>query len=220
VQYREQQIGRGGLLKGQELASTFSFLRPNDLVWNYVVGNYLKGETPPPFDLLYWNSDSTNLPGPMYCWYLRNTYHENNLVKPGAATVCGEKLDLRKVDIPAYIYGSREDHIVPIGGAYASTQVLPGKKRFVMGASGHIAGVINPPAAKKRSHWIGKEGYFPATQADWQAAAKEVPGSWWDDWCAWIKPQAGKQIAAPKAYGSAKFKVIEPAPGRYVKAKA
>jgi polyhydroxyalkanoate synthase subunit PhaC len=140
VQYREQQIGQGGLLKGQELASTFSFLRPNDLVWNYVVGNYLKGETPPPFDLLYWNSDSTNLPGPMYCWYLRNTYHENNLVKPGQVTVSGEKLDLRKVDIPAYIYGSREDHIVPIGGAYASTQVLPGKKRFVMGASGHIAG--------------------------------------------------------------------------------
>jgi polyhydroxyalkanoate synthase subunit PhaC len=220
VKYREQQIGSGGLLKGKELASTFSFLRPNDLVWNYVVGNYLKGETPPPFDLLYWNSDSTNLPGPMYCWYLRNTYHENNLVKPGKVTVCGQKLDLRKVDIPAYIYGSREDHIVPIGGAYASTQVLPGKKRFVMGASGHIAGVINPPAAKKRSHWIGKEGVFPAKQEAWLATAKEVPGSWWDDWCAWLKPYAGKQIAAPKTYGSAKFKAIEPAPGRYVKAKA
>jgi polyhydroxyalkanoate synthase subunit PhaC len=220
VAYREQQIGSGGLLKGKELASTFSFLRPNDLVWNYVVGNYLKGETPPPFDLLYWNSDSTNLPGPMYCWYLRNTYHENSLIEPGKVTVCSEKLDLRRVDLATYIYGSREDHIVPIGGAYASTQVLPGKKRFVMGASGHIAGVINPPAAKKRSHWIGKEGYFPASQADWQAAAKEVPGSWWDDWCAWLKPYAGKQIAAPKSYGSAKFKVIEPAPGRYVKAKA
>jgi polyhydroxyalkanoate synthase len=220
VKYREQQMGQGGLLKGQELASTFSFLRPNDLVWNYVVGNYLKGETPPPFDLLYWNSDSTNLPGPMYTWYLRNTYHENNLVKPGKATVCGQKLDLRKVDIPVYVYGSREDHIVPIGGSYASTQVLPGKKRFVMGASGHIAGVINPPAAKKRSHWVGKDNHFPKTQAEWQASAKEVPGSWWDDWCAWIKPQAGKQIAAPKSYGNKQFKVIEPAPGRYVKAKA
>jgi polyhydroxyalkanoate synthase subunit PhaC len=220
VKYREQQIGNGGLLKGKELASTFSFLRPNDLVWNYVVGNYLKGETPPPFDLLYWNSDSTNLPGPMYCWYLRNTYHENNLVKPGKLTVCGQKLDLRKVDLPTYIYGSREDHIVPIGGAYASTQVLPGKKRFVMGASGHIAGVINPPAAKKRSHWIGKEGVFPATHDAWLTTATEVPGSWWDDWCNWLKPYAGKQIAAPKSYGSAKFKVIEPAPGRYVKAKA
>ena len=220
VQYRESQMAQGGLLKGQELASTFSFLRPNELVWNYVVGNYLKGETPPPFDLLYWNSDSTNLPGPMYTWYLRNTYHENNLVQPGKAVVCGTKLDLRKVDIPVYIYGSREDHIVPIGGAYASTQVLPGKKRFVMGASGHIAGVINPPAAKKRSHWVGKEGAFPKAQADWQATAKEVPGSWWDDWCAWVKPHAGKLIAAPKTYGNAKYKVIEPAPGRYVKAKA
>jgi polyhydroxyalkanoate synthase subunit PhaC len=220
VKYRESQLGQGGLLKGQELASTFSFLRPNDLVWNYVVGNYLKGETPPPFDLLYWNSDSTNLPGPMYTWYLRNTYHENNLVKPGFVTVCGEKLDLRKVDIPVYLYGSREDHIVPIGGAYASTQVLPGKKRFVMGASGHIAGVINPPAAKKRSHWVGKDGVFPKTHEEWLKTATEVPGSWWDDWCAWVKPYAGKLIAAPKSYGNAKFNVIEPAPGRYVKAKA
>ena len=220
VQYRESQMGQGGLLKGQELASTFSFLRPNELVWNYVVGNYLKGETPPPFDLLYWNSDSTNLPGPMYTWYLRNTYLENNLIKPGKAVVCGTQLDLRKVDIPVYLYGSREDHIVPIGGAYASTQVLPGKNRFVMGASGHIAGVINPPAAKKRSHWVGKEGAFPATHEAWLKTAKEVPGSWWDDWCAWVKPHAGKLIAAPKTYGNAQYKVIEPAPGRYVKAKA
>ncbi len=219
VKYRESQLAKGGLLKGQELASTFSFLRPNELVWNYVVGNYLKGETPPPFDLLYWNSDSTNLPGPMYAWYLRNTYHENNLIKPGKLMVCGEKLDLRKVDTPMYLYGSREDHIVPIGGAYASTQVLPGKKRFVMGASGHIAGVINPPAAKKRSHWVGKDGVFPATHDQWLATAKEVPGSWWDDWCAWVKPHAGKLIAAPKTYGNTKFKAIEPAPGRYVKAK-
>ncbi len=220
VQKREREMGHGGLLKGQELASTFSFLRPNDLVWNYVVGNYLKGETPPPFDLLYWNSDATNLPGPMFTWYLRNTYLENNLMKPGKATVCGEKIDLRKIDIPVYIYGSREDHIVPIGGAYASTQLLPGKKRFVMGASGHIAGVINPPAAKKRSHWVGKENTFPKTQGEWLKTAKEVPGSWWDDWCAWLKPQAGKLVAAPKSYGSAKYKSIEPAPGRYVKAKA
>jgi len=145
VQFRELQMGKGGLMKGQDLASTFSFLRPNDLVWNYVVGNYLKGETPPPFDLLYWNSDSTNLPGPFYAWYLRNFYLENNLVQPGKLTVCGEKLDLGQLTLPVYIYGSREDHIVPINAAYASTQVLPGKKRFVMGASGHIAGVINPP---------------------------------------------------------------------------
>ena len=190
------------------------------LVWNYVVGNYLKGETPPPFDLLYWNSDSTNLPGPMYAWYIRNTYFENNLVKPGKAVVCGEKIDFRKVDIPVYIYGSREDHIVPIGGAYASTQVFPGKKRFVMGASGHIAGVINPPEAKKRSHWVGPSDKFPAKVDDWIAKSKEHAGSWWTDWAAWLKPQGGKQIPAPKTYGKGKYKAIEPAPGRYVKAKA
>jgi polyhydroxyalkanoate synthase len=218
--FREMQFAKGGLMPGRDLATTFSFLRPNDLVWNYVVGNYLKGETPPPFDLLYWNSDATNLPGPYYTWYLRNTYLENKLVKPGAATVCGEKIDFRQVKLPVYIYGSREDHIVPIGGAYASTQHLPGPKRFVMGASGHIAGVINPPAAKKRSHWIGPANKFPADVNDWIASAKEHPGSWWTDWSDWLKGHAGKQVAAPKTYGSRAYKATEPAPGRYVKAKA
>jgi polyhydroxyalkanoate synthase len=221
VKFREMQMGSGGLLDGGELASTFSFLRPNDLVWNYVVGNYLKGETPPPFDLLYWNCDATNLPGPFYVWYLRNTYHENKLKVPGALTVCGEKIDLGAIDAPVYIYGSREDHIVPIGGAYASTQLLKGKKRFVMGASGHIAGVINPPAKKKRSHWIREDGKLPASQADWLTGAQEHPGSWWTDWAQWLKGHAGKQIAAPKAYGKGSaYKASEPAPGRYVKAKA
>ncbi|WHZ11989.1 MAG: Polyhydroxyalkanoic acid synthase [Burkholderiaceae bacterium] len=220
VKYREFEMGDGGLLKGQDLASTFSFLRPNELVWNYVVGNYLKGETPPAFDLLYWNSDSTNLPGPFYAWYLRNTYHENLLVKPGRAEVCGQKIDLRRVDMPVYIYGSREDHIVPIGGAYASTQWLPGKKRFVMGASGHIAGVINPPAKKKRSHWIADHNRFPPRVEDWIASAKEYPGSWWTDWSEWLAGHGGARIPAPKDYGNGKYKAIEPAPGRYVKAKA
>ncbi|WPC65439.1 class I poly(R)-hydroxyalkanoic acid synthase [Rhodoferax ferrireducens] len=220
VKYREQEMGQGGLMKGKDLSSTFSFLRPNDLVWNYVVGNYLKGETPPPFDLLYWNSDSTNLPGPYYAWYLRNTYLENKLVKPGKALVCGEKVDLGLVDMPVYIYGSREDHIVPIGGAYASTQVLPGKKRFVMGASGHIAGVINPPAKNKRSHWLRSDGRLPQAHAEWLAGATEQPGSWWTDWSQWLVSHAGKQIPAPKTYGKGKYKAIEAAPGRYVKAKA
>ncbi len=221
VRMREQQMGQGGLMHGRDLATTFSFLRPNDLVWNYVVGNYLKGETPPPFDLLYWNSDSTNLPGPFYAWYLRNTYLENNLVKPGKLTVCGEQVDLRQLDLPTYIYGSREDHIVPIAGAYASTQVLPGKKRFVMGASGHIAGVINPPEKKKRSHWIRADGKLPKTFGAWFEGAQEHAGSWWPDWAAWLKGHAGKQIAAPKKYGKgSKYKAIEAAPGRYVKQKA
>jgi polyhydroxyalkanoate synthase len=223
VSQRESEMGKGGLLKGRELASTFSFLRPNDLVWNYVVGNYLKGETPPPFDLLYWNSDSTNLPGPFYAWYLRNTYFENNLIKPGKTVVCGEKVDLTQLDMPVYIYGSREDHIVPIGGAYASTQVLPGKKRFVMGASGHIAGVINPPTKNKRSYWTHDklpQGKFPVAQADWLKGSTENPGSWWPDWADWLQGHAGKQVAAPKDYGSRKYRVIEAAPGSYVKAKA
>ena len=220
VKFREKEMGKGGLMKGQDLASTFSFLRPNDLVWNYVVGNYLKGETPPAFDLLYWNSDSTNLPGPYYAWYLRNTYLENKLVKPGKATVCGEKIDLGKLTMPFYLYGSREDHIVPIGGAYASTQALPGKKRFVMGASGHIAGVINPPAKNKRSHWIRADGKLPKSQDEWLSGAVEHPGSWWTDWAAWLKSNAGKQIAAPKTYGKGKYKATMPAPGSYVKAKA
>ncbi len=225
VQMREVTIGaasptEGGLLKGNELASTFSFLRPNDLVWNYVVGNYLKGETPPPFDLLYWNSDSTNLPGPMFCWYLRHTYLENNLVQPGKVTVCGEKLDLSLIDAPAYIYASKEDHIVPWDGAYRNTQVLRGKKRFVLGASGHIAGVINPPAKKKRSHWIGNGATLPKQAAAWFDKAGEHQGSWWPDWAAWLKGHAGKLVAAPKSPGNRKYKPVEPAPGRYVKQKA
>ena len=232
VRMRETSIGAdspsgGGLLKGQELASTFSFLRPNDLVWNYVVGNYLKGETPPPFDLLYWNSDSTNLPGPMYCWYLRHTYLENRLMKPGDLTVCGRPLDLAQVDTPAYIYASREDHIVPWDAAYRSTQVLAGNRRgsksgnrFVLGASGHIAGVINPPAKKKRSHWIGGTAALPASAEAWLGQAQEQPGSWWTDWASWIASHAGRQVAAPKVAGSRRYPVIEPAPGRYVKQKA
>jgi polyhydroxyalkanoate synthase len=220
VKFREMQYANGGLMPGRDMATTFSFLRPNDLVWNYVVKNYLKGETPPPFDLLYWNSDSTNLPGPMFAWYLRNTYLENRLVQPGQAVVCGEKIDLRLVDLPVYIYGSKEDHIVPIEAAYASTQVLPGKKRFVMGASGHIAGVINPPASKKRSHWLPADAQLPSDFQQWQGKAKEVPGSWWDDWAKWLRPQSGALVNAPKVPGRGAYKAIEPAPGRYVKAKA
>jgi polyhydroxyalkanoate synthase subunit PhaC len=224
VRLREMTLGPeapGGpaLLKGQELATTFSFLRPNDLVWNYVVGNYLKGDKPAPFDLLYWNSDATHLPGPMYCWYLRHTYLQNELRQPGKLTVCGEKLDLGLVKAPLYAYASREDHIVPWEAAFQNTQVLKGKSRFVLGASGHIAGVINPPAKDgpgKRSHWIDGRGTTPQA---WLASAREKPGSWWPDWAAWLKPHAGALQAAPKAYGSRRHKVIEPAPGRYVKVK-
>jgi polyhydroxyalkanoate synthase subunit PhaC len=225
VQLREMTIGEQapggpGLLKGKELATTFSFLRPNDLVWNYVVGNYLKGEAPPPFDLLYWNGDSTNLPGPMYCWYLRHTYLQNELREPGKLTVCGEAVDLGAIKADAYIYGSREDHIVPWTGAYASTQLLKGKRRFVLGASGHIAGVINPASKNKRSYWTAAGATLPALAEQWLESATEHPGSWWKDWSAWLAGHGGKQIPAPRSPGSRNHKAIEAAPGRYVRVKA
>ncbi len=222
VQLREKTIGgtagNYGLLSGIDLANTFSFLRPNDLVWNYVVDNYLKGNSPPPFDLLYWNGDSTNLPGPMYAWYLRHMYLQNELKQPGKLTVCGEKLDIGKIKCPAYIYASREDHIVPWWSAYATTRLLKGKLRFMLGASGHIAGVINPPAKNKRNYWTNDQ--LPATADAWFKGATEVAGSWWPDFTKWLNSHAGKQVAAPKAYGSARYKVIENAPGSYVKEKA
>lgn len=221
VQFREMQMGQKGLMKGQDLATTFSFLRPNELVWNYVVGNYLKGETPPPFDLLYWNSDGTNLPGPFYAWYLRNTYLENNLIEPGKLVVCGETIDFGNVQVPMYIYGSKDDHIVPIRGSYASTQIFPGKKRFVMGASGHIAGVINPPAKGKRHYWTSEQATFPSHWHEWFEQAEQQPGSWWPDWAEWLAGNAGQQMAAPAAPGNKKtYAAIEPAPGSYVKQRA
>jgi polyhydroxyalkanoate synthase len=223
VRLREMTLGDKSpngpaLLKGQELATTFSFLRPNDLVWNYVVANYLKGEAPPAFDLLYWNGDATNLPGPMYCWYLRHTYLQDELKLPGALTVCGEKVDLGAIKAPVFIYASREDHIVPWKSAYASTRIMSGKKRFVLGASGHIAGVINPPSKNKRNYWTNE--LLPASADDWFDGATAVPGSWWGCWAAWLKPLSGALVAAPKAVGSRKYAPIEPAFGRYVRQKA
>ena len=224
VQMREQTIGGKngappGLMRGIEFANTFSFLRPNDLVWNYVVDNYLKGRTPVPFDLLYWNSDSTSLPGPMYVWYLRNTYLENRLREPGALNTCGEPIDLSKIDVPTFLYGSREDHIVPWQTAYASVPLLSGPLKFVLGASGHIAGVINPPAKKKRSFWKldAEEKTLPESANEWFDAATEVPGSWWPEWTAWLDQYGGRKIKPRAAAGSDDFPVIEPAPGRYVR---
>ena len=218
VQMREQQLAKGGLLKGSELASTFSFLRPNDLVWNYVVSNYLKGEKPVAFDLLYWNSDSTNLPGPFFAWYLRNMYLENNLCKKNRLTVAGEKMDLSSITMPVYAMGAVEDHIVPWASAWKSHMTLGGPKRFVLGASGHIAGSINPASKNKRSYWVNETGDAPSAQA-WLDAATEKPGSWWNDWSEWLKGFAGKQVAPPASAGGGGHKVIEPAPGSFVKVR-
>lgn len=217
VAAREATIGQGGLLPARDLQNTFSFLRANDLVWNYVTGNYLKGQKPQAFDLLYWNSDSTNLPGKFACWYMRNMYLENNLREPGKLAMCGEKVDLGKLDMPVYLLATREDHIVPWQSAYQSTRLLGGNIRFVLGASGHIAGVINPVSKNKRSYWVNQDVKTDAEA--WLAAAEEHKGSWWADWADWLKPLSGEQ-RAPRKPGNTKYKPIEPAPGRYVKERA
>ena len=222
VELRENTIGgknnNFGLLSGVELANTFSFLRPNDLVWNYVVSNYLLGKNPPSFDLLFWNGDSTNLPGPMYAYYLRHMYLNNDLKKPNCLKMCDTPIDVSLISCPSYIYASREDHIVPWKSAYTSTQILHGSKRFVLGASGHIAGVINPPQKKKRNYWVSDK--LPKNAQDWYNGAKSIEGSWWPDFSNWLSTQSGKKIKAKSILGSNKYKVIEPAPGTYVKEKA
>jgi polyhydroxyalkanoate synthase subunit PhaC len=218
VALREATIGEGGILPGKELAFTFGTLRANDLIWRYVVDSYLKGAAPDAFDLLYWDSDSVSLPGPMYCWYTRNTYLENNIKDPGKTTQCGVPVDLSKIDLPIYLLASREDHIVPWKSAFRSKDLVRGEARFVLAASGHVAGVINPPARNKRSHWLNDD--LESDPQGWFDAAEERPGSWWPDWNVWLKRYSEGVIPAPDKPGNAKYSPIEPAPGRYVKEKS
>ena len=220
VAAKEATIGRGGILSGQELAFVFSAVRANDLVWPYVVNNYLLGGQPAAFDLLYWNSDSTNLPGPMYCYYVRNTYLENRLRVPNALSNCGVPVDLGKVKLPLFALATREDHIVPWRSAYRTLQLFGGEdKTFVLGASGHIAGVVNPASKNRRSYWIGTPAgaTAPSTPDDWLAAAQERKGSWWPVWDAWLAEHGGGKRRAPARPGSVQYSVIEAAPGRYVR---
>ncbi len=218
VAQREAALGGGGILPGAELATVFSSLRANDLIWPYVVNNYLLGGKPAAFDLLYWNADSTNLPGPMYCTYLRSTYLENKLRVPGALTNLGVPVDLGQVDRPSFIVATREDHIVPWRSAYRSLGLLGGEKTFVLGASGHVAGVINPAAKNRRSFWAG--GQVSQDPEAWLQGAAEQPGSWWPQWAGWLGKYSGGKRKAPRKPGNARYKAIEPAPGRYVKQKA
>ncbi|HEX5476500.1 MAG TPA: class I poly(R)-hydroxyalkanoic acid synthase [Burkholderiales bacterium] len=226
VAAREAAIGRNGILPGAELAFVFSSLRANDLIWPYVVNNYLKGERPPAFDLLYWNSDSTNLPGPMYCYYVRNMYLENKLRVPGALVNCGVPVDLGKVALPAFILAAREDHIVPWRSAYRSLGLLRGEKTFVLAASGHVAGVVNPATKNRRSYWTAKAAaaqiptQFPDDPDDWLAAADEHRGSWWPRWMDWLEAHSGGKRRAPVSAGTVQHRPIEPAPGRYVREPA
>ena len=218
VALREATIGDGGILPGKELAFTFGTLRANDLIWRYVVDSYLKGATPDAFDLLYWDSDSVSLPGPMYCWYTRNTYLENNIKDPAKTVQCGVPVDLSKVTVPVYLLASREDHIVPWKSAFRSKDLIGGEARFVLAASGHIAGVINPPARNKRSHWLNDD--LKSDPQGWYDAAQEQPGSWWPDWDAWTKRHSTGTIPTPTQPGNLQYPMIEPAPGRYVKLKS
>ena len=215
---REQAIGAGGVMPGADLAAAFNALRANDLIWPYVVNNYLMGGSPAAFDLLYWNADSTNLPGPMFCYYVRNTYLENKLRVSGALHNCGVAVDIGKVDRPSFIVATREDHIVPWRAAYGTVRLLGGVKKFILGASGHIAGVINPPAAGKRSYWTSDAQ--PEDPEAWLAQAREERGSWWPLWARWLEPYKGGTRVAPAQSGSARYPAIEPAPGHYVKQKA
>lgn len=217
VAYRERTIGgiNGpiGLFKGEDMGNTFSLLRPNDLWWNYNVDKYLKGQKPSALDLLFWNNDSTNLPGPMYCWYLRHTYLQNDL-KSGELDCCGVKLDLRAIDAPAYILATHDDHIVPWRSAYASTDLLSGTKRFVLGASGHIAGVINPPAREKRHYWTNNQ--ITKDPDTWFNDAQQHCGSWWNDWFTWLAENAGERQPSVRHSGNRQYPALESAPGRYV----
>jgi poly[(R)-3-hydroxyalkanoate] polymerase subunit PhaC len=218
VALREATIGKGGILPGKELAFTFGTLRANDLIWRYVVDSYLKGATPDAFDLLYWDSDSVSLPGPMYCWYTRNTYLENNIKYPGKTVQCGVPVDLSEIEAPIYVLASREDHIVPWKTAFRTKDLVGGEARFVLAASGHVAGVINPPTRNKRSHWLNDD--LESDPLGWFDAAEEMPGSWWPDWDAWLKSHSNGKIPAPAQQGNGQFSPIEPAPGRYVKEKS
>jgi polyhydroxyalkanoate synthase subunit PhaC len=218
IALREATIGNGGILPGKELAFTFGTLRANDLIWRYVVDSYFKGAQPDTFDLLYWDSDSVSLPGPMYCWYARNTYLANKIKEPGATTQCDVPIDLSKVKVPLFVLASREDHIVPWRSAYRSKDLMGKDPRFILAASGHVAGVINPPARKKRSHWVNDN--LDCDAEDWLEKAEEKPGSWWPDWDAWMKRHSSGTMPAPAQPGNASYHVIEPAPGRYVKQKS
>jgi polyhydroxyalkanoate synthase len=211
---REPALLAGQRVHGAELAGAFASLRANELVWHYVVHNYLKGETPPPFDLLYWNGDSSNLPGPMYVYYLRNLYLDNRLREPGALTMAGEPIDLARVTAPAYVYASRDDHIVPWHSAYRTTALLGGEVTFALGASGHIAGVINPPEKMRRNYWINDTRAQNAD--DWLANAESRPGSWWPHWGDWLARHSGAKRPSPEAAGSTGYPALQPAPGSYV----
>ena len=207
----EKKMAKRGYLEGSDMASTFNMLRANDLIWSFVVNNYLLGKEPFPFDLLYWNSDATRMPAKMHTFYLRNMYLKNKLREPGGITVAGETMDVSKINIPAYFISTMDDHIAPWKTTYLGAQLLSGPVRFTLGGSGHIAGIVNPPSANK--YWYWSNGKLRDTADEWLAGAEKHSGSWWTDWSEWIAGFGGRKV--PARIPGAGLKIIEDAPGRY-----
>jgi polyhydroxyalkanoate synthase len=210
----EKRMQERGYLEGSEMATTFNMLRSNDLIWSFVVNNYLLGRDPFPFDLLYWNSDSTRMPAAMHSYYLRNLYMKNLLAKPGGIELRGVAIDLGRVRVPLYFVSTLEDHIAPWRATYKGAKLFPGPVRFVLGGSGHIAGIVNPPGAGKYCYWTHSK--LPDDPEKWLKGASQHPGSWWPDWAGWIAPHGGNKVPA-RIPGKGKLKPIEDAPGSYAK---
>jgi polyhydroxyalkanoate synthase len=216
LQLADDHMERLGYLEGHHMAEAFNLLRENDLIWFFVVNNYLMGREPSAFDLLYWNSDSTRMPAAMHSFYLRNMYHRNVLKTPGAINLLNIPIDLRKIEVPVYFLSTREDHIAPWHSTYAGSQLVSGPVRFVLGASGHVAGVINPPSANKYGYWTSKAS--PADPETWLRGAEYHQGSWWADWTKWVARRGGGHVPARQP-GSGELAAIEDAPGSYVKVR-
>jgi len=213
----DEQMEKTGYFDGSSMAEAFNLLRANDLIWGFVINNYLMGKDPFPFDLLYWNSDSTRMPGKMHSFYLHNLYEKNLLCEPNGISLDGVGIDLTKVETPAYFISTKEDHIAPWRSTYAGTQLFSGPVRFVLGMSGHIAGIVNPPSAKKYGYWSNDA--LPEDGDQWFAGAKSHEGSWWLDWKRWVQRHNGKKVPA-RVPGDGKLEVIEDAPGSYVRVRA
>jgi polyhydroxyalkanoate synthase len=213
IELARRRSAKKGILAGADLARVFAWLRPNDLVWNYVVSNYLHGETPPAFDVLFWNSDSTNLTAALHSDYL-DLYLKRPFAHPGTVDLHGRPIDLGRVDVDAYIVGGTTDHITPWKACYRTTGMLGGKMQFVLSNSGHVQAIVNPPGNPKSRYFTNPE--LPPTADEWLAGAKENEGSWWDHWSAWLRQRSGAEVTAPRQPGSRRYPVLAAAPGEYV----
>jgi polyhydroxyalkanoate synthase subunit PhaC len=213
----ERKMNERGYLEGSEMGNTFNMLRSNDLIWSFVINNYLLGRDPFPFDLLHWNQDATRMPAKMHSFYLRKMYLENLLRVPGGISLDGVPIDLSRITVPTYFVSAMEDHIAPWKTTYEGPRIFSGKSRFVLSGSGHIAGMINPPSANKYGFWTNDK--LPETADEWLAGAKQHDGSWWSHWHAWLAPHVGPQVS-PRVPGKGKLKVVEAAPGSYARIRA